>query len=99
MCYFSPMSETKKSQATQTAGRHEFKHEGQIYSIEKDQASRGYNENTAKWNQDGTPRTRAGWVWYIGNNTHDDACACWASSLASAKEAIQGNETGDICFE
>ena len=79
--------------------RHEFTHDGRTYLIERDRVSRGYNEKKVVWNLDGTPRTKYGWGWSVEYNGCWVEQGCWASSLANAKAAIRGRETGDVCFE
>ena len=77
---------------------HFFEYNGVTYLIERDHRSIGYNTFKVVWNLDGTPRCRTGWVWYRGNQTQNENCAMFATTLANAKAAIQGRETGDICF-
>jgi hypothetical protein len=74
---------------------HFFEHDGVTYRIEKDPITRGYNYKTlTKWNLDGTPRCHKGWCWSVERNGCWVEQDQWASSLANAKAAIMGEETG-----
>ena len=71
---------------------HEVKHNGATYYIRRDPYSQGYNENTVRYNLNGSPRLRCGWVFRKEGEEFEN----WSSSLANAKLAIQGIYTGCV---